>query len=224
MLSRLASLLPAGPGRRWRRVLRRRRRPVTAALAAVCLLTGLHAVAPPRPPSAAVLVAARDLAGGARLTSADLTLARLPPPAVPSGALTEDAALGRTLAAPMRQGEPVTDVRLVGPRLADALSQDLVETPIRLADPAVAALLHAGDRVDVLAAPADPGNGGATTVAAADVQVLAVPAPADDAAGLTQGALVVLATTRRTAMALAAAAAGDRLSVTLLRGTSRPNS
>jgi hypothetical protein len=48
--------------------------------------------------------------------------------------------------------------------------------------------------------------------------VLAVPAPTDDAAALTQGALVVLATTRRTAIALAAAATSDRLSVTLLRG------
>jgi Flp pilus assembly protein CpaB len=118
----------------------------------------------------------------------------------------------------MRRGEPVTDVRLLGPGLADALGPGLVETPVRLADPAMAALLHAGDRVDVLAAPADPGNGGATTVAAADVRVLAVPVPGDDAAGLTQGALVVLATSRRTALVLAAAAVGDRLSVLVHAG------
>jgi pilus assembly protein CpaB len=164
------------------------------------------------------VVAARDLPGGVLLTRADLTVAGLPPSAVPSGALAEGAALGRTLAAPVRRGEPLTDVRLVGPGLAAALGKDLVETPIRLADPAVAALLHAGDLVDVLAAPADRANGAVTTVAAADVRVLAVPVPSDDAAALTQGALVVLATTRRTAIALAAAATSDRLSVTLLRG------
>jgi pilus assembly protein CpaB len=219
MLPRLASLAPAGPPlRRWRRRVRRHRRPLTAVLAGLCLVTGLRSLAPPPPASAAVLVAARDLAGGVRLTGADLTLARLPPNAVPSGALAEDAALGRTLAAPMRRGEPVTDVRLLGPALADALGPGLVETPVRLADPAVASLLHVGDRVDVLAAPADPGNGGATTVAAADVLVLAVPVPGDDTTGLTQGALVVLATTRRTALALAAAAVGDRLSVLVLGG------
>jgi Flp pilus assembly protein CpaB len=219
MLPRLASLAPAGPSaRRWRRRIRRHRRPLTAVLAGLCLVTGLRSLAPPAPASSAVLVAARDLAGGVRLTGSDLSLARLPPSAVPSGALVEEAALGRTLAAPMRRGEPVTDVRLLGPGLADALGPGLVETPVRLADPAMAALLHAGDRVDVLAAPADPGNGGATTVAAADVRVLAVPVPGDDAAGLTQGALVVLATSRRTALVLAAAAVGDRLSVLVHAG------
>ena len=105
----------------------------------------------------------------------------------------------------MRRGEPLTDVRLVGSRLVDALGPGLVATPVRLADAAVAGLLRAGDRVDVLAAPADPALGTRTTVAAADVPVLAVPVV--DATG-DQGALIVLATTPRAAMTLAAAAGG----------------
>ena len=204
------SWLPTTRGRRW---LRRHRRAVTAALAGACLICSLEAAAPARPVTVAVVVAARDLPGGATLSAADLQQGRLPPAAVPAGALRLNGdAVGRSLAAPVRRGEPLTDVRLVGSRLVDALGPGLVATPVRLADAAVAGLLRAGDRVDVLAAPADPALGTRTTVAAADVPVLAVPVV--DATG-DQGALIVLATTPRAAMTLAAAAGSQRLSVTL---------
>jgi pilus assembly protein CpaB len=210
------------PGRRrWSRRVRRHRRGLTAGLAGVCLIASLQAAAPARPSLVAVLVAARDLPGGGPLSAADLTLTRLPPSAVPSGALrAAGEAVGRTLAAPVRRGEPLTDVRLVGPRLVDALGPGLVATPVRLADPALASLLRPGDRVDVLAAPADPAAATHTTVAAADVQVLAVPVPdtGDETAAAVDGALVVLATTPRIATVLAGASAADRLSVTLLGG------
>jgi hypothetical protein len=60
--------------------------------------------------------------------------------------------LGRTLAAPVRRGEALTDVRLTGPDLTRSVSGDpeLVSVPVRLADPGVAALLHAGAVVDVV--------------------------------------------------------------------------
>ncbi|MCW2608570.1 MAG: Flp pilus assembly protein RcpC/CpaB, partial [Frankiales bacterium] len=74
--------------------------------------------------------------------------------------------------------------------------------------PAGAALLRAGDRVDVLAASAD-GQQESAPVAAADVLVLAVPAPDEH----LEGGLVVLATTPATASRLAAAAVSSRLSV-----------
>ncbi|BEP14494.1 hypothetical protein acdb102_28050 [Acidothermaceae bacterium B102] len=200
----------------WQRRLRRHRRGVSAALAALCLICSLEAAAPSRPVTTGVLVAARDLAGGAALDRSDLTLARLPPSAVPAGALRSvDAAVGQTLAAPVRRGEPLTDVRLVGPRLVDALGAGLVATPVRLADAAVAGLLRPGDQVDVIAAPADPAASVRTLVVAAGVRVLAVP-PADVTAD--QGALIVLATTSRVALRLAAATTGERLSVTLRGG------
>lgn len=208
------------PWHRWRRRLRRHRRAVTAALAGLCLVCSLEAAAPSRPVTVGVLVAVRDLSGGSPLSAGDVALAQLPPSVVPAGALRLTAdAVGRTLAAPVRRGEPLTDVRLVGARLVDALPSGLVASPVRLADPAVAVLLQAGDRVDVLAAPVDAALGARTTVVAAGVPVLAVPAidpTSDPTSG--QGALVVLATTPRVALALAAAATGQRLSVTLRGG------
>jgi Flp pilus assembly protein CpaB len=110
----------------------------------------------------------------------------------------------------VRRGEPLTDVRLLGAGLLVEATPGLVATPVRLADPAGAALLSPGDRVDVLAAPADGAAPAAPTVAA-DVTVLAVPTEVEPA----DGALVVLATTPATAARLAAAAVASRLSVTV---------
>jgi hypothetical protein len=84
--------------------------------------------------------------------------------------------------------------------------------PIRLADSATAALLHAGDRVDVLAAPTGGQAATSAVTVAAGVQVLAVPAGQEG----DEGALVVVAATPETASRLAAAAVGARLSVTVL--------
>ena len=63
-------------------------------------------------------------------------------------------AVGRVLAGPVRSGEALTDVRLVGSSLLTRGGR-LVAAPVRLADPATAGLLHAGDRVDVLAVRTD---------------------------------------------------------------------
>ncbi len=97
---------------------------------------------------------------------------------------------GRILAAPLRRGEPVTDVRLVGPQLTQGLS-GLTATPVRLPDAGMVALLQVGDRIDLVAA--DPRGTGAETVAV-DAPVLAI--PSDTAAGPSAiglpGRLVVL--------------------------------
>ena len=95
----------------------------------------------------------------------------------------------QVLAAPLRRGEPVTDVRLVGPELTDG-QPGLVAVPVRLPDPGMVALLDVGDRIDLVAT--DPQEGGASVVAA-DVPVLAIPA-ADDRSGASglPGRLVVV--------------------------------
>jgi len=90
----------------------------------------------------------------------------------------------------------------------------LVRAPVRIADAAVAALLHPGDRVDVLAG---------ARVVAAGVTVVAVPEIADRATAATGasdgtgpgGALIVLAVRRSTASALSGAAMSSSLAVTL---------
>jgi pilus assembly protein CpaB len=101
----------------------------------------------------AMVVAARDLAPGTVVGSGEVTLRELPPQMVPDGAARSPAVVvGRTLAAPVRRGEPLTDVRLTGSELIQAVSPDpeMVSVPVRLADPGMAAVLHPGVTVDVV--------------------------------------------------------------------------
>lgn len=178
---------------------------LSAGLAAAAVASGLSAVAPAAPPSTTVLVAARDLPAGTVLAAADLVATTVPPDLVPSGALG-DAAAGQVLAGPVRRGEALTDVRVLGAALLPAGSA--VAVPVRVAEPATAALVTAGDRVDVLAAA--PEGGAAARLVASGLAVLAVPT-LDDAVG--EGALLVVAASRGTAARLAAAAVTGRLSV-----------
>lgn len=197
-----------------------RRRLVAAALVGLAVLAGISAARPHPQPGAAVWVAARDLPGGQPLATTDLTLRRFPLDDVPSGALrSADRVVGRLLAAPMRQGEPMTDVRLLDPALLAALGRPgLVAVPVRLADgAAAAALVHAGDAVDILASSdADGRPVTAPRNVASAVTVLSVPA-ASDASTDDGGGLLIVAVTPAQAQALAQAAIGSRLSVTLLR-------
>ena len=185
----------------------RHRALLAAGLAAASVAAGLSAVAPGAAPTTGVLTAGRDLPAGAVLAPGDLVTARVPQSLVPAGALTDAAAVvGRPVAGPVRRGEPLTDVRLLGAALLPDGSD--VAVPVRLAEPATAALVAAGDKVDVLAA--SPEGGVAAAVVATGLAVLSVPAPSDLPA---EGALVVLAASRSTAARLAAAAVTGRLSV-----------
>jgi Flp pilus assembly protein CpaB len=191
------------------RTVRRHRALLAAGLTAGAVATALPVLAPTPAPTVLVLAALHDLSPGPPLTAGDLTSVAVPRALAPDGALTSAAAaVGRAVAGPVRRGETLTDVRLLGSGLLTGAG--LVAAPVRLADAATATLLHAGDRVDVLAAPAE-GNGPANTVASG-LQVLAVP----DAAADGEGALVVLAAPPDTARRLAAAAVRSRLSVTVL--------
>lgn len=196
----------------------RHRRTLAAALAAGAVATGVSALSPAGPATAAVLTAARDLPWGARLTADDLRRVALPVGVVPDGAVVDEAdARGRLLTGPVRRGEPITDVRLVGPGLltgsAAVEGADLVAAPVRIADAEAVGLVRAGDAVDVLAAAEGPDD---ATVVASAVRVLAVPHPEGEASALlADGALVVLATEARTAARLARAATTSRLSIVL---------
>lgn len=195
------------------RLVRRHRAPVAGLLAAGAVVSALPVLAPSAGPVVRVVAAARDLAPGAPLTSQDLTTVALPESLAPDGSVLDvEAAVGRALTSAVRRGEPLTDVRLLGSGLLQTAG--LVAAPVRLADTATVSLLHAGDRVDVLAAAtsSDAPPASAVTVARG-VLVLAVPG-GEDANG--DGGLVVLAATPTTAARLAAAAVGARLSVTLL--------
>jgi pilus assembly protein CpaB len=199
-----------------------RRRTLTALLVGLAVLSGLSAIRPSPPPTVTVLVAARDLPPGTALAAADLGHAALPSRVVPAGALRPGAGvLGRLVAGAVRRGEPLTDVRLLGPALLAGYAADAVAVPLRFADPGAVALLRPGDRIDVLAAPADDPAGPPARVVAADIAVVvvAVTEPGSGSgfgpAGLDAGPLVVVACSPAVARALAAAGASERLSPAL---------
>lgn len=199
--------------------LARLRRPLAALFAAAAAALGLLALRPAPPPSVGVLAAARDLRAGATLTASDLRRARLPPGVVPSGALRSGAA-GRVLAGPMRRGEPLTDARLVGGGLLRGHGPGTVATPVRIADAGAVRLVRPGDHIDVLTAPPPSGSLDAASAASpgqarmviSSVPVVAV--PRRDAADDHEGALVVVATDRAQAVALAGAGAPLTLTIT----------
>jgi Flp pilus assembly protein CpaB len=180
---------------------------LSAGLAAAAVASALSVVAPAPRPVGVVVGAARDLPAGTELVDGDLTELHLPVEAVPAGALRSTGeAAGRLLAGPVRRGEPLTDVRLLGAGLVP--EGEHVAVPVRVADPAVGHLVRPGDRVDVLAAATDGGTPARTVVG--DVAVLAVPDLPDD---LAEGALVVVAATSGAAARLASAAVTSRLSL-----------
>lgn len=191
------------------RAVARRRVLLAAGLAAAAVAAGLSALAPTAEPGVLVLTAARDLVPGAPLATGDVVATSLPRAVVPAGALLDPAAvLGRLVAGPVRRGEPLTDVRLLGAALVAGSRE--VAVPVRVAEPATAALVRAGDVVDVLSA--SPQGGVVAAVVAGGLPVLSVPTLGDDAG---EGALLVLAADRSTAARLAAAAVTGRLSVTV---------
>lgn len=145
--------------RRLRRVLRRSRRPLAALLLACA--TGLVAMAlVPRDDAVGgvqVLVATDDLPAGSPV-AAGSRAARLPSSAVPSGALApadvgaDGRAADARLAAPVRRGEVITDVRLSGGDLLASLAPGQVAVPVAVSSPLPDGLVVPGARVAVLAA------------------------------------------------------------------------
>jgi len=198
------------------------RQVAAAALACLALVLALRPVpAASGPPAASstvpVVVAGTDLTAGTVLTTDLLGTARLPADVAPAGATADpDALTGQVLASPVRAGEPLTDVRLVGPGLWSQVPEGQVAAPVRLADLAVATLLRAGDRVDVLAATGGgiDGSSPAVDVVAEDALVLAAPVTGT---GAEDAGLLVLAVDPVTARVLAAAGAAGSLTVTLGR-------
>ncbi|HWG93569.1 MAG TPA: SAF domain-containing protein [Mycobacteriales bacterium] len=194
------------------RTVDRRRGLLAGGLAAASVAAGLQVLAPAAPPVVQVVAAARDLPGGVPLTADDLLLVELPAEAAPAGtAPVVEQLAGRVLAGPVRAGEPLTDVRLLGAGLVP--DDGRVAVPVRVVEPALPLLVRAGDRVDVLAAAPEGGDSARAVVS--DVAVLAVP----DAVDTVEGALLVVAAPPSAAARLAAAAVSSRLSV-VVRGRS----
>ncbi|WP_084487664.1 SAF domain-containing protein [Nocardia sienata] len=186
------------------------------ALAVLCALTAVTLFLRGDPAHAriSVVVASRDLPPGHLLAAADLRLASYPPDATPEGAATDPAPLlGSVLTAALRTGEVLTDVRVVGPRLAAAATgrPDARIVPVRLADTAITEILRAGDRVDVVAAGnEDPAL--ARTLAV-DAAVVLVSGPPADSGNHRAERVVLVAMDARRAAVVAAASLNSALTV-----------
>ncbi|MEU5409634.1 SAF domain-containing protein [Nocardia asteroides] len=207
------SLADLGRGSSWRFALGNRpawadallaRRLAAGALALLAL--ALFVRGDPGAARHTVVVAARDLAPGRLLTADDLRLDERESRSLPSGSATDTAALlGATLTGAMRAGETFTDLRVVSPRLAAAAagSPEARIVPIRLADPAVAEVLRAGDRVDVVGVE-DAGGPGASKPArtlATDAAVVLVTTSGERRSGTERVVLVALDAHNATAVA-----------------------
>jgi Flp pilus assembly protein CpaB len=195
------------------------RRLLAGVSAAAAVYFGLVAMTPPSAPTVAVLGAARDLAGGAVPSSADLRTLQLPAQVVPAGALRPGTDLAkRVLAAPVRSGEPLTDARFVSPGLSRRLGTGLVAYPVRFDDADIVALLRVGDRIDLYAATSS--NSTTAGQLASAVQVIALPTRGrENGSAGSSGALAVLAATPETAARIAQSAANSRITLALSSDT-----
>ncbi|MFS0886517.1 SAF domain-containing protein [Aeromicrobium sp. 179-A 4D2 NHS] len=178
------------------------RRVLAALLTGLAVWAAITAVTR-APDTREVLVAARDLSGGATVDAADLGTRRVPRSAVPAGLVTASDVEGRAVAGPMRAGEVFTDRRVVDPRDVGAgRVLSVVEV-----SPGTAELLRPGDAVDLVAVGED---GAADTVAEA-VEVMTVRADPE-----RETAVLGVATAPRTATTVARASMTSRLAAVVV--------
>ncbi|WP_236743072.1 SAF domain-containing protein [Mycobacteroides franklinii] len=146
-----------------------------------------------------VVVAAHDLPPGTILTDDDVRVEKRSATILPDGVSTNSGAIiGATLAGPVRRGEMLTDLRVLGPRLAEsAAGKDARIVPVPLADAATVDMIRTGDVVDILTV-ADHGPGASEsppepTVLATDaVVVLVSPKPVTKGVGTERVVMVAL--------------------------------
>lgn len=169
--------------RRLRRRLLRHRRLLAATLAALGTWTAVHVAATPPPATITVWTAGTDLPAGHRLDPADLVPHEYAPGTAPDHPVTPDDARGHVLAAPVRAGEPLTDVRMVDTSLRAAYPGYRL-VPLRVSDPDVVDLLEIGDLLDVVASSGF-GRDRPVTIAS-EVPLVAIPTPRP---GLSRGEL-----------------------------------
>ncbi|MDG4665859.1 SAF domain-containing protein [Mycobacterium sp. 236(2023)] len=169
----------------------------------------------PRTDQTDVVVTVRDLSPGVELTAADIRVESRASPGVPEGALHDVASVvGATVAGPARRGEVLTDVRLLGPRLAEsAAGPDARIVPIPLADAALMDLVRPGDVVDIVAAPADDAAEG--RLIATDGIVVLVSAKENGVGGRSGGRVVLVALPAAAAKSVAGAALVQAVTLTL---------
>ncbi|HUB55918.1 MAG TPA: SAF domain-containing protein [Mycobacterium sp.] len=196
----------------WSRTLLARR----IAAAGLVVLAGVAALRPdPDGERAQVLVAAHDLGPGAALSADDLQLEKRLIPTIPDGAQSEiNTVVGSTLAGPARRGEVLTDVRLLGRRLAESAAGPGARiVPVHPVDSALTDLVRPGDVVDVVAS-SDSGSESKPHVVATDAIVVLVSAK-QKAQAAANDRVVLVALPAASAIAVAGAALVQTVTLTL---------
>jgi Flp pilus assembly protein CpaB len=212
ILSRVSTLLRPD----WTRTVAARR----VAAGSLVVLAAVAAMrSNPDDDRAEVVVATRDLTPGAALTPDDVRLEKRSTTMLPDGAQADLAAVvGSTLAGPTRRGEVLTDVRLLGPRLAESTAGPGARiVPLHLADGALIDLVRIGDLVDVLAAPsteAHPATPATSKVVATDAVVVLVSAKQKVQAA-DGDRVVLVALPARVANTVAGSVLGQEVTLTL---------
>jgi Flp pilus assembly protein CpaB len=198
----LSRLLAARPD--WSRKLAARR---VAAGVLVILAAVVALRSDPQGDRTEIVVATRDLSSGVELTADDVKLENRTAAMVPNGAQSDvKAVVGATLAGPARRGEVLTDVRVLGPRLAESVAgPDARIVPLPLADTAVLDLVRPGDVVDVLAGSSEAGADVRPQLVATNAVVVLV-SEKPKGAGNGSDRVVLVAVGAHTANELAAAA------------------
>lgn len=186
----------------------RRRRPLAALLVFLAVLSTLGALRP-QVSGDSVVVASRDLVAGDNLLAADLTTISWTGADAPGGSSSSIADfLGETVASPVRKGEPLTDVRVLGPGLLDGYGPSTVVTTIRIADSAALTGLRSGDAVALIGT--DPETAAASVISR-DVHLLSTPAADPERAD--QGVSIQVVTPERDALRLAEVSMDSRLTL-----------
>jgi Flp pilus assembly protein CpaB len=196
----------------WSRTLLARR----IAAAGLVVLAAVAALRPdPDGERAAVVVAAHDLSPGAALSADDLLLEKRLIPTIPDGAQSEiDTVVGSTLAGPARRGEVLTDVRLLGRRLAESAAGPGARiVPVHPVDSALTDLVRPGDVVDVVAASQTSPPSAARVIATGAIVVLV--SAKQKAQAATNDRVVLVALPAAAANAVAGAALGQTVTLIL---------
>ncbi|GAA4283071.1 hypothetical protein GCM10022261_06020 [Brevibacterium daeguense] len=154
---RLRTSLPLKDKRRLRRAV------AAVALAAATMLVVWTLT--PRSAGVDVVVAAEPIAPGTELSAADVSTRAYPAELVPDDALRSPAeAVGKSAAAHLSPGSPVTASGLVQPR-EESLTEGQLLMPVTVTDEAAARTLQPGHRVRIYTAgsAADAGGGSLET-------------------------------------------------------------
>lgn len=152
----MTTTLPPLP-RRHRRAIRswlwRYRPALVAALAALAAWSAIGAVRPAPAPTTSVVAPTSDLPAGHVLAAGDVALLDLPSDVAPTAAVVAPADLvGRRIAHPVADGVPLVPDDLVESGAWEAAEPGELVVPVRLADPAVAALLPIATPIHLVSA------------------------------------------------------------------------